>query len=120
MGRAWPEEKREALRSALRNHVCSVCVDARDDGSCGTAGRACALEAHFESIVDTVVIIDSTRMDDYVDAIRERVCSNCLEQDPDGFCARREGDGCALDSYLSLVVDAVEEVVGPLGRATGA
>jgi len=116
MGQAWPEEKREKLRAALRTHVCSICLDIRDNGSCGAAGRACALESHFDRVIDTVVAIDSPRMDDYVDAIRERVCSKCPEQDPEGLCARRENEGCALNSYLSLVVDAIEEVVGPLGQ----
>lgn len=116
MEHEWPESKRDALRAALRSHVCSVCLDVRDDGSCGIAGRPCALESHFEHIVDAVATVDSSRMDDYVAAVREHVCAACPEQDPDGFCARREGSGCALDSYLSLVVDAVEEVLGPLGR----
>jgi len=118
MEQAWPENKREQLRGALRAHVCSVCLDVRDDGSCGLAGRPCALERHFDRIVNAVAVIESPRMDDYVDAIREQVCANCPEQDPEGFCARREGEGCALDAYLSQVVDAVEEVLGPLGPRT--
>jgi hypothetical protein len=55
-------------------------------------------------------------MADYVTAIEEQVCRRCPEQDPDGHCARREHGECALSAYLSLVVDAIEEVRGGLGK----
>jgi hypothetical protein len=105
-----------AYWDAFRRHVCSVCLDAGSGGTCGLSGRACALEAHFPRIIDAIATLDSTRMDDYVAAIEEQVCKRCPEQDPEGFCARRSHGECALYSYLSLVVDAIEEVRGGLGR----
>jgi hypothetical protein len=59
--------------------------------------------------------IQSTHSDDirdYVRAIREKVCSICEEQAADGSCEQRNQVRCALDAYLLLVVDAIEEATG--------
>jgi hypothetical protein len=109
-------DKYQAYWDALRRHVCTVCLDAGSDGNCGLTGRVCGLEAHFPRIIDAIENIDSSRMDDYVAAIEEQVCKRCPEQDPEGVCARRSHGECALYSYLSLVVDAIEEVRGGLGK----
>ena len=44
-------------------------------------------------------------------AIRQQVCPNCEQQASDGSCERRNG-GCAVDAYLLLIVDAIEEATG--------
>ena len=108
----------EAYRDAIQRRVCRVCLDQRDDGRCGLSSRVCVLEAHLPRIVEAILPIESDRMDDYVEAIRAQVCEPCPHQDADGHCELR-GDGeCALDAYLPLVVDAIEEVRGtfPGGR----
>ena len=51
-------------------------------------------------------------MDDYVAAVEAQVCSRCGESDEHGRCGLRERGDCALSTYLSLVVDAIEEVRG--------
>src|SRR5262245_64541530 len=109
-------DKYKAYRDALRRHVCTVCLDSAGDGSCGLSGRVCALESHLPRIVDAVAAIDSPSMDDYLAAIEAQVCRQCKEQDPQGHCAMRSAGECALYSYLALVVDAIEEVRGGLGR----
>ena len=48
----------------------------------------------------------------YIEAIRRNVCSVCNEQAPDGSCETRQMVQCALDAYLLLVVDAIEEATG--------
>jgi hypothetical protein len=101
--------------AAIRRRVCAVCLDSRDDRSCGLSGRSCAIETHLPRVVESLVAIDSSRLDDYVDAIRAQVCSHCDEQDSAGKCALRDQGDCALDAYLALVIEAVEEVRG-LGR----
>jgi hypothetical protein len=45
----------------------------------------------------------------YVDAIRKQVCPNCSE-DENGRCAFRERFDCAVDNFLYLVVDVIEDV----------
>jgi hypothetical protein len=106
-------ERYRAYAEAIRRRVCSVCLDQADDGSCGLSGRVCALERHLPALVDALAGIRSERMADYVAAIEAQVCGRC-EQDPSGACRVRDGAGCALYSYLSLVVEAVEDVHGSL------
>jgi len=109
MGEPTKEERHQAIWAALRERVCSVCLDRRDDGSCGlSGGHTCALEAHLPRILEVVQTVHSPRMDEYVEAIRQRVCGVC-EQDAQGGCRARNDGACALDAYLPLVVEAIEE-----------
>ena len=98
--------------SALRARACAACLDAADDGSCGLRGRPCALAAQLPLIVKAIVSVQSTRMDEYVQAIEDQVCRRCHEQDEAGRCRLRDRGECALYSYLPLVVDAIDEVMG--------
>jgi hypothetical protein len=107
-----PDERYRAYWEAIQRRVCSVCLDAADDGSCGLTRRVCALERHLPGLVNALVAVRSDRMDEYVAAIEAHVCSQCPEQDACGECRLRDDGRCSLYSYLSLVVDAVEEVHG--------
>jgi hypothetical protein len=107
-------EQYEAYFQAIQNKVCSLCLDQRNDGACGLTERVCAIERHLPSLVDAIMAVQSSRMDDYVAAITAHVCTHCADQDAEGHCALRDQADCALSSYLSLVVDAVEDVRGPL------
>ena len=107
---ATREERSREYLEAIRLKVCSVCLDSRDDRTCGLSGRVCAIEKHLPRLVEVLSEIDSPRMDDYVAAIRAQVCASCDQQDDSGRCDLRAQAACALDAYLSLVVDAVEEV----------
>src|SRR5262245_55056943 len=95
---------------AIRERVCGVCLDSRDDKSCGLTGRTCAVESHPPGLVQALSSVASARMEDYAAAIRSQVCSACQHQDAEGRCELRDGSDCALDAYLSLVLDAVEDV----------
>lgn len=104
------EERSREYMEAIRHRVCSVCLDSRDDASCGLTGRLCAIEKHLPRLVAVLSSIDSPRIDDYAEAVRAQVCPSCDSQDADQHCSLREQAACSLDAYLSLVVDAVEEV----------
>lgn len=107
------DERYQAYWDAIRRKVCSVCLDQADDGSCGlTKGRICGIEAHLPRVVEAILSIESDRMDEYVDAIRAQVCARCENQDATGYCRYREKGECALDTYLYLVVEAIEDVKG--------
>jgi hypothetical protein len=61
--------------------------------------------------------IQSVKSDDivpYLEAIRRNVCSVCVDQTGDGSCEMRQQVQCALDAYLILVVDAIEEATGKI------
>jgi hypothetical protein len=100
----------DEYREAIRRRVCSVCLDSRDDGSCGLSGRVCALESHLPQLVAILTSLDSPSLDDYTAAVRAQVCSRCESRQPQGACQLREAAVCALDAYLPLVLEAIEEV----------
>lgn len=102
----------EELETLVRRKICSVCTERTVDGRCGLEGAECALFRLFPAVARAIL---STRSDDitaYVEAIRHQVCPLCREQAPDGSCALRDEVRCALDAYLMLVVDAIEEATG--------
>ena len=102
----------QACWDAIQHRVCSVCLDVAADGSCGLGHtRECALQENLAAIVETVLSVQSHRMDDYVSAIEARICSGCRQQ-TGGVCGLRDSGECGLYTYLPLVVDAIEEVKG--------
>ena len=106
-------ERMEAYREALKRRVCHVCLEQKDDGECGLAdNRMCALELHLAYIVQAVQSVKSDRIADYAKAIGETACFNCPNQDEEGRCDFRNNLECALDSFVYLVVEAIEEVDG--------
>lgn len=109
MGEPVTDLKYRTYWSAIRRHVCSICLDQRSDGSCGLEGRVCAIERQLSGVVKTILGVKSDRMDDFVDAIESRVCTKCPEQDASGHCSSRSKGICALYTYLPFIVDAVEE-----------
>jgi hypothetical protein len=100
----------QAYWDAIVRRVCSVCLDQAADGGCGLSRRTCALQQHLPAIVQAICSVESTRMDEYEAAIEGAVCARCGEAGPGGGCAMRDKGQCALSTYLSLVVDAIEEV----------
>jgi hypothetical protein len=104
------EDRYLTYREALRRRVCAVCLDSRDDGSCGIGhGRTCALDRHGPLLIDTMLKVRSGRMDEYFAALDAEICSRCQEQDAQGNCGLRNEGLCALAVYLPLIVDAIEE-----------
>jgi hypothetical protein len=100
----------QAYWEAIRQHVCGVCLDQRDDGECGLRHRTCALQAHLPRLVEVLAAVQSTRMDEYEAAVRAEICAGCPSQDADSHCPLREKSDCALFTYLPLVLEAVEGV----------
>ena len=99
-----------AYQDAILRRVCGVCLDQRDDGTCGLTKRTCAIQDHLPAVVNAVVAVQSDRMDEYEDAVRAQVCAPCGREDAQGRCLLRDHGECALNTYLFLVVEAVEEV----------
>lgn len=101
--------------ATIRRKVCSVCIDGLFDAkgrfiSCGLgAGRICPLERYLPEVIEAVESIDSPRIADYIDVLREKVCTQC-EQSENGICELRLRADCALDRYFVLVAEAIDEV----------
>jgi len=94
----------------IRSRVCAVCLDSRDDKTCSLTKRTCAIEGHLPRLVAALSLIASPHIEEYEAAIRAEVCPGCAEQDAQGHCSLRSDGDCALQAYLPLVLDAVEEV----------
>ncbi len=101
------------LESIVRNKVCKLCTERTVDGECGLEEPSgCALFRLFPQVALAIQSVESDDVGPYIDAIRRNVCSVCNEQAPDGSCETRQIVQCALDAYLLLVVDAIEEATG--------
>ena len=101
------------LEEALRRRICTVCVDRNVDGTCSLDVRhECGLFDRFPKVAQSISRVHSDNIDDYITAIREDVCADCPNQDPEGLCKLREEVRCVLDRYLLLIVDAIEEARG--------
>jgi hypothetical protein len=99
-------------REALRLRVCAICLDGKDDGSCGLSSTAprCAIDQHLPRIVEAVLGVRERRDYAYAAAIEARVCSQCSDRDGFGLCQLRRDGRCALAVYLPLIVEAIEDV----------
>ena len=107
------EKSLASLEELLRRRICSVCVDRNTDGTCSLSQQQeCGLFGHFPKIVRAISRVQSDRIDDYIRAIREDVCSECVKQRLDGSCELRTEVRCVLDRYLLLIVGAIEETRG--------
>lgn len=107
------ERSLEELEKIVRDQICRVCSDRKVDGSCGLEEPGtCALFQLFPQVARAIQTTHSDDIRDYVEAIRQQVCSVCHEQAADGSCETRERVACALDAYLLLIVDAIEEATG--------
>jgi hypothetical protein len=108
MGRSFEE-----IEAIVRNRICRVCTSKTVDGGCGLeAPASCALFQLFPQVAKAIQSVTSDDIQQYVDAIRLQVCSVCADQDAAGYCESRQQVQCALDAYLLLVVDAIEEATG--------
>ena len=108
MGRSLVE-----LEAIVRNKICSVCTERTVDGQSGLEEPSgCALFRLFPQVAQAIESVQSDDIQQYLDAIRRNVCSVCADRAGDGSCETRQEVRCALDAYLLLVVDAIEEATG--------
>jgi hypothetical protein len=101
------------LEAIVRNRICKVCTSRTVNGDCGLEEpSSCALFRLFPQVAQAIQSVQSDDIHQYIDAIRARVCSVCKDQAEDQSCETRQQVQCALDAYLLLVVDAIEEATG--------
>src|SRR5438128_1737264 len=101
------------LEAIVRNRVCRVCTDRAPSGECGLEEpSSCSLFQLFPHVAKAIQSVTSDDIQPYIEAIRRGVCSGCADQQADGSCETRQQVRCALDAYLLLVVDAIEDATG--------
>ena len=90
-----------------------MCTERTTDGAVRPGEpSSCALFRLFPQVAQAIQSVNSDDIHQYIEAIRRNVCSVCEEQAQDGSCEARQQVQCALDAYLLLVVDAIEEATG--------
>jgi hypothetical protein len=101
------------LEAIVRNRICKLCTERNPDGACELEEpSSCALFRLFPQVARAIQSVQSDDIRPYIEAIRQNVCSVCQDQANDGSCETRMQVQCALDAYLILVVDAIEEATG--------
>jgi hypothetical protein len=101
------------LESIVRDRVCHVCTERTPTGECGLEEpSSCSLFQLFPLVAKAIQSVTSDDIQPYIEAIRRGVCSACADQQAGGSCETRQQVRCALDAYLLLVVDAIEEATG--------
>ena len=103
----------EMIEVIIRNKICRICTDRTVSGECGLEEpEGCALFRLLPQVAEAIQTVQSNDINQYIEAIRRNVCSVCADQAPDGSCETRQQVRCALDAYLVLIVDAIEEATG--------
>lgn len=99
----------ERYLKAIREKVCSICVDSDENGNCKmTEEECCAVELYLDKIVEVVHSVQSEKMSDYVDALHQRICVECrggIER-----CGLKADVNCSLDRYFPLIVETIQLV----------
>jgi hypothetical protein len=104
------EQTTGRLATLIFERICKVCPDRNPDGSCDRlAEGACTLFAKLPQAAEAILKVNSDQMEPYIQSIRDNVCIHCDLRYPDGSCDSRDTDRCMLNSYLPLVVEAIEE-----------
>jgi hypothetical protein len=108
------------LEAIVRKRICNLCTERTVQGQCGLEEPSnCALFRLFPQVAHAIQSVSSDDIHEYIEAIRAGVCSVCHDQESDGSCETRQMVRCALDAYLLLVVDAIEEATGKTFNKTG-
>ena len=98
------EPTRSEYLAAIRNYVCSRCVERPPEGPpCFPHGKICGIELHLPEMLDSIHRCNSRSIEPYLDETHAHVCSSC---------AHRNGEQCPcpMDRLHVLLVEAVEEV----------
>ena len=107
------EHVRQRLEALLTERVCGVCPDRNVDGSCDRlAEGSCTLMEKLPEAAEAVLMVDSDRIEPYIDSVRANVCAHCILSNEDGTCDQRSTDRCMLNSYFPIVVECIEEFFG--------
>jgi len=100
----------EQYWQAIQRHVCSRCDDGDGTGGCTlNGGSRCSLRTYFPEILQVVNSMYSHSLAPYEELLRNRVCGLCFHQSSSGECTLRTEGTCALDHFLPLVVQVIEE-----------
>lgn len=103
--------KLNAYEQAIKQYVCTRCIDCGADGQCRSPDpEGCAIYRFLPELIDIAAKIQDQRIEHYLHCVREEICAYCRNRHTDDKCAVSEALNCALDRYLPIVLDALEQV----------
>jgi hypothetical protein len=95
---------------ALKENVCSICVDSSEKGLCTlNAKESCAVELFLPKILELIHSNGNANIHEMQTKLRETICVECRTQE-NGNCYLREDANCSLDRYFLLIVEIVQKV----------
>ena len=95
---------------AIQSEICVRCDDREPGGQCTMTGNIpCPLRAYLPEILDVVNSIYSHSLAPYEELLRNRVCGLCANLSATGQCVLPSNKRCALDHFLPLVVQVIED-----------
>ena len=106
------------LKDRIFAVICPLCAERRADGSCGLERLdECPIATHLDALLFAAVTVESSRLDDYVDAVREDICATCRHRAlPADRCEIRTEGHCALDTFLSPTIEVMDDFVAEVER----
>ena len=103
----------DELEAIVRNRICGVCTERTVDGQCGLEEpSSCALFRLFPQVAQAIQSVNSDDIQQYIEPSGATSARSAWTRRSDGSCETRQQVQCALDAYLLLVVDAIEEATG--------
>ena len=101
----------DKYKTAIKENICSVCIDSDDDGICTlTEDETCAVEYFLPQIIDIVKNNKHSRPEELENKLREEICENCQTSASREYCYLREDANCALDRYFVRIVEVIQKV----------
>jgi hypothetical protein len=101
----------DKYKSAIKENICSVCIDSDDDGICTlTEDETCAVDYFLPQIVDIVRRNHHSRIEELENKLRDEICSDCQTSAGKEYCYLREDANCALDRYFGRIVEVIQKV----------
>ncbi len=105
------KEDLQELEGRLKEVICAVCTDRGVGGTCNLQiVKECPMILHLPRLVEVVRSVHSPLMEDYVEKVRQDICSICENSWSDGVeCDVRSENHCAMDSYLLPIVQIIDD-----------
>ncbi|MFC2133342.1 hypothetical protein ACFLTH_01890 [Bacteroidota bacterium] len=96
---------------AIKNHVCTICVDSTEEGNCTLNEKElCAVQLFLPQILEIVHSKETDDVEEYYKMLKDTVCKECKTRDENGHCYLREDANCSLDRYFSVIVETIQKV----------
>ncbi len=95
---------------ALKQNVCSICVDSNEKGGCTLNEKeSCAVELFLPQILNVIHNTDSDNMQEIHQQLKDTICIECRAQE-NGNCYLREDANCSLDRYFWSIIETIQKV----------